>query len=63
MTIVEALCIVQCGWTTEQEHELLSKAEDKLHEESKFLHLKYQKDKAEQLLDKYTDNLKNQENK
>ena len=42
LTLIEALCIVQRGWETEQEKELFDYAEKIIQHERKKQHLKYQ---------------------
>lgn len=42
MKTKDCLCILQCGWSTEEEHRLYRKALKKLRKRAKELHLKYQ---------------------
>ena len=41
LTIVEALCVLRCGYKTPQEKELYDYAEKIIQKESDMLHLKY----------------------
>ena len=42
LTLIEALCIMKCGWKTENEKELFDYATKIVQNESKKQHLKYQ---------------------
>ena len=42
LTLIEALCVMKCGWITEQEEELFDYAKKIVQNESEKLHLKYQ---------------------
>lgn len=42
LTLIEALCVMKCGWKTEQEKELFDYATKIVQNESEKHHLKYQ---------------------
>lgn len=42
LTLIEALCVMKCGWKTEQEKELFNYATKIVQNESEKLHLKHQ---------------------
>ena len=50
LTLEEAICIIQTGWKTEEEKELLDIAYNVIREKSNILHLMYQKTKIEDKL-------------
>jgi hypothetical protein len=50
LTLEEAICIINTGWRTEEEKELLDIAYNVIREKSNILHLMYQKTKIEDKL-------------
>jgi hypothetical protein len=50
LTLEEAICIINIGWTTEEEKELLDIAYNTIRKKSNILHLNYQKTKIEDKL-------------
>jgi|688.fasta_scaffold443097_2 hypothetical protein len=50
LTLEEAICIINTGWTTEEEKELLDIAYNTIRKKSNILHLNYQKTKIEDKL-------------
>jgi hypothetical protein len=58
MTLVEALCIKEQGWGTEEERLLHGKASSLISKEAQRLHLEYQK----QLIEKKLQNLEGESN-
>ena len=50
LTLEEAICIIQTGWKTEEEKELLDIAYNVIRKKSNILHLNYQKTKIEDKL-------------
>lgn len=42
LTLTEAICVVNCGWKTEQEKELVNYAHKLIRQESDRKHLEYQ---------------------
>jgi hypothetical protein len=50
LTLEEAICIINTGWRTEEEKELLDIAYNAIREKSNILHLMYQKTKIEDKL-------------
>lgn len=58
MTLIEALCIKEQGWGTEEERLLHGKASSLISKEAQRLHLEYQK----QLIEEKLQNLKNDNN-
>ena len=58
MILIEALCIKEQGWGTEEERLLHGKASSLISKEAQRLHLEYQK----QLIEEKLQNLKNDSN-
>ena len=58
LTLIEALCIKEQGWGTEEERLLHGKASSLISKEAQRLHLEYQK----QLIEEKLQNLKNDNN-
>jgi hypothetical protein len=58
MTLIEALCIKEQGWGTEEERLLHGKASSLISKEAQRLHLEYQK----RLIEEKLQNLKNDNN-
>jgi hypothetical protein len=50
LTLEEAICIINTGWRTEEEKELLDIAYNIVRKKSNILHLKYQKTNIEDKL-------------
>jgi hypothetical protein len=57
MTIIEALCVLNTGWKTEQEKKLREIADDIVSKESLKLHLEYQKKMIEKKLQNFKEEL------
>lgn len=54
LTVIEALCILNCGWANDIEKELTNKVQDKIEKISKKLHLEFKKDKIEKEINSLT---------
>ncbi len=52
LSLIDALCIVNTGWRTEQEKELLDNAYLVIKQHSEVLHLKYQRQCIDEKLNK-----------
>ena len=50
LTLVEALCVVRVGWGTQEEKQLLQKADSLISKEAQRLRLEYQKELIEEKL-------------
>jgi len=47
LTLLQALCLIRTGWSTEEERQLFLMAEDIIRQESKRLQLTYKKELIE----------------
>jgi len=45
ISVTDALCIIEAGWSTDLERELLNIAHEVIQKRARILHLEYQKEK------------------
>lgn len=53
LTLTEALCIIECGWSTEKEKELFDYAQKLIKHQCVKKHLEYQLETVNQKLKEY----------